>query len=93
MMLAADYPLLDVVGTMLAFFFLATWTCILIIVVLVDVIDRQDLSGWAKAAWILAAIVLPILGLLAYIVSRRNELGERRARGAASAQAEPEALA
>jgi Phospholipase_D-nuclease N-terminal len=79
MILAADYPLLDIVLTMLVFFAWVIWFWILI-VVLSDVFRRPDLSGWGKAGWTLFAIVLPFLGVLSYLVAHGDEMAERRAR-------------
>jgi hypothetical protein len=76
MVLAADYPFLDIVGTMLIFFAWVIWFWILIRV-LVDVFRRHDLSGWSKAAWTLFMIVVPFLGVLIYLIAHGQEMGQR----------------
>jgi len=38
-----------------------------------DCIGRPDLSGWKKAGWMLAAIVFPVLGSMAYVIFRPPE--------------------
>ena len=76
MVLAADYPFLDIVGTMLIFFAWVIWFWILIRV-LVDVFRRHDLSGWSKAGWTLFMIVLPFLGVLIYLIAHGKEMGQR----------------
>ncbi|HEU4974906.1 MAG TPA: SHOCT domain-containing protein [Baekduia sp.] len=78
MIIAADYPFLDILGTMLVFFFWVMWFWCLI-VVLTDVFSRQDLSGWSKAGWTVLCIVLPLLGVLVYLVAHGSDMGERRA--------------
>jgi hypothetical protein len=35
-----------------------------------DVFTRRDLSGWGKAAWLLAIVILPLLGILIYLIFR-----------------------
>ncbi|MEX0754854.1 MAG: SHOCT domain-containing protein [Actinomycetota bacterium] len=35
-----------------------------------DIFRRNDLSGWAKAGWILLIFVLPFLGVLIYMIVR-----------------------
>jgi membrane protein implicated in regulation of membrane protease activity len=40
---------------------------------LIDLFARRDLSGWKKAAWLLAIIFLPILGTLFYYLFRPVE--------------------
>ena len=52
MTIAADYPFLDVLWTMLVFFGWVIWFWLLIIV-FGDVFRRHDISGWGKAGWTL----------------------------------------
>ena len=87
MVLAADYPFLDIVGTMLIFFAWVIWFWILIRV-LVDVFRRHDLSGWSKAGWTLFMIVLPFLGVLIYLIAHGKEMGQRDIEQAQAAQAQ-----
>jgi hypothetical protein len=35
-----------------------------------DVFTRRDLSGFGKAAWLLAIVILPLLGTLIYLIFR-----------------------
>ena len=77
MVLAADYPFLDIFWTMVIFFFWVAWIWTLVII-LSDVFWRDDLSGWAKAAWTLFILVVPFLGVLVYLIAHGSELGERR---------------
>jgi len=77
MILAADYPFLDIVWTMLVFFGWVIWFWMLV-VVLSDVFRRHDLSGWTKAGWTLFVIVLPFLGVLVYLIAHGKDMGERR---------------
>jgi hypothetical protein len=76
MVLAADYPFLDILGTMLIFFAWVIWFWILIRV-LVDVFRRHDLSGWGKAGWTLFMIVAPFLGVLIYLIAHGKDMGQR----------------
>jgi hypothetical protein len=83
--LAADYPFLDVFWTMLVFFFWVIWFWLLI-TVFADVFRRHDLSGWAKAGWILFVIVLPYLGVFIYLITQSRHMAERNVREAKTAQ-------
>jgi hypothetical protein len=74
---AADYPFIDVFWSMLIFFFWVIWIWILI-TVFVDLFRRHDISGWAKAAWMVFVIVLPYLGVFIYIVTQGGGMTERR---------------
>ena len=69
MPLAADYPFLDILWTMFVFFAFVLWV-VLIFSVLADNFRRSDHSGWAKVAWTVLMIVLPIVGVLIYLVAR-----------------------
>jgi hypothetical protein len=86
MILAADYPFLDIVGTMLVFFLWVMWFWCLTIV-LMDVFRREDLSGWSKAAWTTFLIIVPWLGLLVYLIAHGKDMGARRMAEAATRQA------
>ena len=85
MIIAADYPFLDIFWTMLVFFGWVIWIWMLVIV-LSDIFSRQDLSGWGKAAWVLFTIVLPFLGVLIYLIAHGKDMAERRATEAATQQ-------
>jgi hypothetical protein len=76
--IAADYPFMDVFWSMLVFFFWVVWIWILI-TVLSDLFRRSDLSGWGKAAWMLFVIVLPYLGVFIYLITQGRQMAERRA--------------
>jgi|SRR5215207_4554370 len=77
MVLAADYPLLDVFWTTLMFFFWVIWFWLLI-TVFADIFRRRDLSGWVKTLWIVFTIVLPYLGVFVYLISQGKNMAERR---------------
>ena len=76
MVIAADYPFLDIVWTMLVFVGWMIWFWMLIMV-LSDVF-RRDISGWGKAAWCVFVIVLPFLGVFIYLIAEGKEMAERR---------------
>lgn len=68
-MVLAETTFLDIFWSMMVFFIwvMAIW---LFIALLGDVMRRNDLSGLAKAGWIIFMIVLPFLGALIYIITR-----------------------
>jgi len=59
----------DVVWSLVFFFFwfMAIW---IFISIFADIFRRDDMSGAAKAIWLLLLIVLPFLGALIYILAR-----------------------
>jgi Short C-terminal domain/Phospholipase_D-nuclease N-terminal len=75
-LIAADYPFLDVLWTIVIFF---AWVIFIwvAITVLIDVFRRRDIGGWAKAAWVVLVIVLPFLGVLIYLVTQHDGMRER----------------
>ena len=68
-MVFADTTFLDVFWYSILFFFwiLAIW---IFIVIISDVIRRDDLSGGKKAVWIIFMVLLPFIGCLTYIIVR-----------------------
>jgi hypothetical protein len=87
MLLAADYPFLDIVGTMLVFAALVIWLQLLF-TMFADLFRRHDISGWAKAGWTVLAIVLPFIGVLIYLGTQGTGIAQRRAKEVRAAQAE-----
>jgi Phospholipase_D-nuclease N-terminal len=75
--LAADYPFLNILWTMIIFFAWVIWIWIAI-TVLLDVFRRHDIGGWQKAAWVVFVIVLPFLGVLVYLIAQHDGMRERR---------------
>lgn len=86
-MLASSYPLLDVFWTMLWFFCFFIWIWLLILVIS-DIFRSHDLGGGAKAAWLILVIILPLLGVLLYLIVRGHSMGERSTKQAADSQAQ-----
>jgi hypothetical protein len=79
MPLAADYPFLDVLWTMIIFFAWVVWIWMMVII-LTDVFRRDDIGGWHKAAWCVFLIVLPFLGVFCYLIAQHQGMADRRAR-------------
>ncbi|MFF1302188.1 SHOCT domain-containing protein [Streptomyces sp. NPDC058307] len=74
--LAYDYPLLSVFWSMLVFFLWIMWFVLLFRVV-VDIFRDDEMSGWAKAGWLVFTIVLPFLGVFVYVIARGKNMGRR----------------
>jgi hypothetical protein len=72
----ADYDLCDALLTVLAIFFTVIWIWILI-TVLVDLFRDHELSGWAKAAWVLFLVFLPVITVLIYLIARGAGMRDR----------------
>jgi hypothetical protein len=87
MPIAADYPFLNILWSMIIFFAWVIWIWIMIII-LADVFRRRDISGWGKAAWIVFLIVLPFLGVLVYLIAQHDGMAERSAKDAQGQRAQ-----
>lgn len=71
-MLAEEWELGDVLVRLLVLLFwvVAAW---LFISVFADLFRRRDLSGGAKAGWLLLIFVVPVIGAIAYIMTRPQD--------------------
>src|SRR3954470_2732308 len=86
MVFAADYPFLDILWSMIIFFAWVIWIWMMI-GILTDVFRRDDIGGWAKAAWTVFLIVLPFLGALIYLIAQHDKMADRRMRDLQAQQA------
>lgn len=84
---ATNYPFLNVFWTILIFF---AWVIFIwiAITVFIDLFRRHDISGWAKAAWVIFVVVLPWIGVLAYLIFNHDGMAERSNKEAAATQAQ-----
>jgi hypothetical protein len=84
---ASSYTFLDafwdilIITAWLIFFWIA-------ITVLIDVFRRHDISGWGKAAWVIFVVILPWIGVLAYLIFNHTGMAERKYRDAQVAQSQ-----
>jgi hypothetical protein len=76
MLIAADYPFLDILWTMLIFFLWVSWFWLLIVVI-GDVFRRHDIGGGKKTLWLIVLLFLPFLGVFAYLISNSEGMAKR----------------
>ena len=69
-------PLLDLFWAMLWFFLFFAWIWLLISI-FADIFRSDDLGGWAKAFWTIFVVILPLLGVLVYLIARGGSMQER----------------
>ena len=74
--MAADYPFMDLLWTGLIFFFWVIWIWI-VITVLIDIFRRHDIGGFSKALWVIFVAILPWLGVLIYLIVQHDGMRER----------------
>jgi type VI protein secretion system component VasK len=68
-MLAYEWTFGSVLWAMIVFFFwfMLIW---MFIGVFADIFRRNDLSGGAKAGWLLLIFIVPLFGILIYLIAR-----------------------
>jgi uncharacterized membrane protein YcjF (UPF0283 family) len=71
------YPMLDIFLSVLYFFGWVLWL-MLMFWIITDIFRSDDLSGWAKAAWLVGIIILPLVGILIYLIARGGSMRERQ---------------
>ena len=71
-MLAYDYPL---VGILLTMTFIGFWVILigLIVWALLDLIRNPSFGVLAKLLWIILVIIVPFVGVIAYVVVREHK--------------------
>ncbi len=85
-MMAADYPFVDLMWTMLIFFVWIAWIWV-VVTVLMDVFRRHDIGGFAKAAWVVFVVILPWLGVLIYLIAEHDGMRDRSVKQAEAQRA------
>ena len=73
---AADYPFLEVLWTLLVFFAWVAWFWLLITIA-VDVFRRRDIGGGKKALWLIFMVFVPFIGVFAYLLANHDEMAQR----------------
>ena len=75
----ADFTLGDALLTVLEIFLFIVYFWILITII-ADLFRDHQVSGWAKAGWVLLLLALPFLGALIYLIARGEGMRERSVR-------------
>jgi len=71
----------------LAIFIFIVWFWLLI-TIFADLFRGQDISGWIKAIWVIAAVVFPFITVLAYLIFQSRGMAERNVQQAQQARDE-----
>ena len=87
MLIAADYPFMDVFWSILVFFLWVAWL-MLLFRIFGDIFRRHDIGGWGKALWSVFLIFVPFLGVLVYLIAEGSDMSRRDMEQAAAARAD-----
>jgi ABC-type multidrug transport system fused ATPase/permease subunit len=87
--LIADYGLSEALLTVVSVFFFVIWIWILI-TILTDLFRDHEVSGLAKAAWVLFLVFVPFVTALVYLIVRGQGMRERSVRAQAEARSQLE---
>ena len=66
-------------------FFFVIWIWILI-TILTDLFRDHEISGWAKAAWVLFLVFVPFITALIYLIARGEGMRDRTIKAQAEAK-------
>ncbi len=80
-MLLADTSFLDALWWMLIFFFWVMYFWIFIMVVS-DLFRRHETSGVKKAVWLIFLILVPLVGVLVYLIANNDDMAKRNVQAA-----------
>ena len=77
-MLATTFGVGQVVYSLLWFFllFIEVW---LMISIFIDIFRSHDLKGWAKALWVILVLLVPLVGILLYVIVRGDKMRAHQA--------------
>ena len=76
-----SYPILGAFWTILMVFLWVIWFWILI-TIFIDIFRSHDLNGWEKALWFIFVLILPLIGVLVYLIARGGKMHEHAQRDA-----------
>jgi NADH:ubiquinone oxidoreductase subunit 6 (subunit J) len=82
-----NFSFLDLIWTIIVIYALFVVIMILFSIV-TDLFRDHELSGWAKAGWLILLVVLPLIGILLYVITRHEGMMERAAAHQTAAKAE-----
>jgi len=81
----ADFGLGEALLTVLEIFLFVIWFWILVYI-LTDLFRDHQLSGWAKAAWVLFLVFVPFITALIYLIARGDGMRDRTIKAQAEAR-------
>jgi hypothetical protein len=87
MLFSGGFTFSNFLADVISIFIFVLWFWLLI-TVFGDLFRRHDISGWAKAIWVIALIIFPYLGIFIYLISQHRGMAERQSQRAQQARDE-----
>ena len=87
MLFEGGYTYSNFLANVLAIFAFIVWFWLLVIIY-GDLFRRHDISGWAKALWVLLLVITSYLGIFVYLITQGRGMAERNAQQAEQARDE-----
>ena len=84
---AEGFTFRNFLADVFAIFMFVVWFWLLI-TVFSDLFRRHDISGWVKAIWVIAVLVVPYLGIFIYLITQAKGMAERNSQQAQQARDE-----
>ena len=76
-----SYPILGAFWTIFLIFLWVLWFWVLI-TIFIDIFRSDDLSGWGKAGWFIFVLLIPLIGVLVYLIVRGGKMRQRQVQDA-----------
>ena len=77
MLFSGGFTFSNFLADVLSIFIFVLWFWLLI-TIFGDLFRRHDISGWAKAIWVIALIIFPYLGIFIYLITQHRGMAERQ---------------
>jgi hypothetical protein len=77
MLFSGGFTFSNFLADVLSIFIFVLWFWLLI-TVFGDLFRRHDISGWAKAIWVIVLIIFPYLGIFIYLIMQHRGMAERQ---------------
>ena len=77
MLFSGGFTFSNFFADVLSIFIFVLWFWLLI-TIFTDLFRRHDISGWAKAIWVIALIIFPYLGIFIYLIVQHRGMAERQ---------------
>jgi ABC-type multidrug transport system fused ATPase/permease subunit len=87
MLFSGGFTFSNFLADVVSIFIFVLWFWLLITVI-GDLFRRHDVSGWAKAIWVIAVIIFPYLGILIYLITQHRGMAERQSQRVQQAREE-----